>query len=71
MGYGILFGKNIVKGKHGILGGIFQHFDYWNNRIFELGTIGFGPGHHIKIAIGKNISTLFRNSYCGGTACGK
>jgi hypothetical protein len=54
VGYGILFGKNIVKGKHGILAGIFQHFDYWNNRVFELGTLGFGPGIISRISIGKN-----------------
>jgi hypothetical protein len=54
MGYGLLFGKNIVKGKQGILAGIFQHFDYWNNRIFELGTIGFGPGIISRIRLGRN-----------------
>jgi len=53
MGYGVLFSKNIIKGKHGILGGIFQHFDYWNNRIFELGTIGFGPGILSRIQFGR------------------
>jgi hypothetical protein len=49
LGYGILFGKNIIRGKHGILAGLFQHFDYWNNKIFELGTFGFGPGLLSKI----------------------
>lgn len=53
MGYGILFGKNIIKGKHGILAGVFQHFDYWNNRIFELGTVGFGPGLISRINFGR------------------
>jgi hypothetical protein len=53
-GYGILFGKNIIKGKNGILAGIFQHYDYWNNRIFELGTLGFGPGIISRINIGRN-----------------
>jgi hypothetical protein len=43
VGYGYLFGKNIVKGKNGILLGVFQHFDYWNSNIFELGSLGFGP----------------------------
>ncbi len=41
-GYGILAGKNI-RGKD-VLGGIFQHFDYWNNSVFEVGSIGFGLG---------------------------
>jgi Domain of unknown function (DUF3943) len=43
-GYGFLLGKNIIKGDHGILLGGFQYFDYWNNKIFELGTLGFGVG---------------------------
>jgi Domain of unknown function (DUF3943) len=54
IGYGILAGKNIIKGKHGILAGIFQHFDYWNNKIFELGTLGFGPGIISRIYIGRH-----------------
>ncbi len=41
-GYGILAGKNIHS--KDVLGGIFQHFDYWNNNIFEVGAIGFGVG---------------------------
>jgi hypothetical protein len=53
-GYGILFGKNIVKGNNGILAGIFQHFDYWNNKVFELGTLGFGPGIISRMTFGKN-----------------
>ena len=44
VGYGYLFGKNITKGKQGLLIGMFQHFDYWNNKSFELGSVGFGPG---------------------------
>lgn len=54
MGYGYLFGKNIVKGKHGILAGIFQHYDYWNNRVFELGTLGFGPGIISRLTLGRS-----------------
>jgi hypothetical protein len=54
MGYGLLFGKNIVKGEQGMLGGIFQHFDYWNNEVFELGTIGFGPGLISRIHFGPH-----------------
>lgn len=54
VGYGILAGKNIIKGKNGILLGIFQHYDYWNNKIFELGTLGFGPGIISRIHLGRN-----------------
>jgi hypothetical protein len=49
LGYGVLFGKNIIKGNNGMLVGIFQHFDYWNNKVFELGTLGFGAGVISKI----------------------
>nr|AUN35677.1 ubiquitin-protein ligase [uncultured bacterium] len=41
-GYGILTGTNYNHGK--LLIGIFQHFDYWNNPLFEVGAIGFGGG---------------------------
>lgn len=44
MGQAILSGKNIVKGNQGLLAGIFQHFDYWNHSVFELGSLGFGGG---------------------------
>src|SRR6187200_3256184 len=44
LGYGLLFGKNIIKENNGMLLGIFQHFDYWSNKVFELGTLGFGAG---------------------------
>ncbi len=54
MGYGLLVSKNIVKGKYGILAGIFQHYDYWNNKVFELGTLGFGPGLISRVTLGRN-----------------
>jgi hypothetical protein len=44
IGNGFIFGKNITRGKQGLLFGLFQHFDYWNNKNFELGSLGFGPG---------------------------
>lgn len=43
-GYGLIAGKNVNGGKQGILLGLFQHFDYWNNASFELGSLGYGPG---------------------------
>ena len=49
LGYGLLFGKNIIKGRNATLIGIFQHFDYWNNNVFEVGSLGFGPGIISKI----------------------
>jgi hypothetical protein len=51
LGYGLLFGKTF---HHGILGGIFQQFDYWNNKVFEVGSLGFGPGIISRINIGAN-----------------
>ena len=60
MGQGILFGKNVVKGKHGILTGIFQHFDYWNHRVFELGTLGFGAGMISRVQFGRETRLFSR-----------
>jgi hypothetical protein len=54
LGYGLLFGKNIIKKNNGMLVGIFQHFDYWSNKVFELGTLGFGAGVISKIKIRKH-----------------
>ena len=58
LGYGLLFGKNIVRGNNGMFVGIFQHFDYWNNKVFELGSLGFGPGIISKIKF-KTHSNLY------------
>jgi hypothetical protein len=44
VGYGILTGKNAKVGNTDILAGIFQHYDYWDNSLFELGTMSFGGG---------------------------
>lgn len=44
LGYGLLHGKNLTGGKQGLLFGLFQYFDYWNNKSFEMGSLGFGPG---------------------------
>ncbi|HVG17220.1 MAG TPA: DUF3943 domain-containing protein [Chitinophagaceae bacterium] len=40
IGYGILTGRNLKEGR--LLGGIFQHFDYWRTSIFEVASLGFG-----------------------------
>ena len=58
LGYGLLFGKNIVKENNGMLVGIFQHFDYWSNKVFELGTLGFGVGVISKMKF-KRHSNLY------------
>lgn len=65
LGYGLLFGKNIVKGKNAMLVGIFQHFDYWNNKVFELGSLGFGPGIISRIKIGRT-SNLYSGLHLAG-----
>ncbi len=44
VGYGLLTGTNAKVGNSEILTGIFQHFDYWDNKLFELGTMSFGGG---------------------------
>jgi hypothetical protein len=60
LGYGILFGKNVDYKKHSILFGVFQYYDYWDNKTFELGTIAFGPGLFSKYQISKT-SNLYSN----------
>ena len=51
-GYGILAGKNIKENR--LLGGIFQHYDYWRNSIFEVASLGFGGGLIAKIPVAKH-----------------
>ena len=51
-GYGILFGKNVKEGR--LLAGIFQHFDYWRNNTFEVGTLGFGGGLIARIPVARH-----------------
>ncbi len=53
LGYGILFGKNKQLGKLALLIGGFQYYDYWDNKKFELGTIGFGGGVISKLPVSK------------------
>ena len=57
-GYGFLAGKTIKENR--LLGGLFQHYDYWRNAIFEVASIGFGGGLISKIPITKK-STIFSN----------
>jgi hypothetical protein len=54
-GYGILAGGNLKKDR--LLGGLFQHYDYWRNNIFEVATLGFGGGliSRIPVASHSNI----------------
>lgn len=54
-GYGILFGSNTTIGKLSVLYGAFQYDDYWDNKTFELGTIGFGGGVITKYSFSKDI----------------
>jgi Domain of unknown function (DUF3943) len=63
-GYGILFGKNATHGKHSILVGAFQYYDYWDNKTFELGAIAFGGGAFSKLPLGGT-SELYTNIHLG------
>ena len=73
-GYGILVGRNAYCGNAPLLEGVFLSYDYWDNPIFELSTIGLGPGIFSKIQLGKNIN-LYTNAHLdivafGGTSTG-
>ena len=53
-GYGLLFGKTIHSGNLEMLIGAFQHYNYWDSRIFEVAAIGFGGGIIAKWQLSKN-----------------
>jgi hypothetical protein len=57
-GYALLAGGNIIS--KDILGGFFQHFDYWNNTVFEVGAVGIGFGIISRKAISPD-NNLFTN----------
>ena len=65
-GYGVIFGRNIQSGKLEMLIGIFQHFDYFDNKTFELGNIGIGGGIMSKypLPLSKD-SYIFTNIHLG------
>ena len=43
---------------------MFEHYDYWDNRTFELGTIAFGCGVASKLPLTMN-SDLYTNFHLG------
>ncbi|RWY55775.1 DUF3943 domain-containing protein [Mucilaginibacter gilvus] len=55
-GYGVLFGSNTHYGKLSVLYGAFQYDDFWDNKTFELGALGFGGGAITKYSFSKNIN---------------
>jgi hypothetical protein len=61
LGYGVLFGNNAQLGKLSVLYGAFQYYDYWDNKTFELGALGFGGGLITKYPISQNI--VFYNNF--------
>ena len=65
LGYGLLFGKSANWGKLSVLYGAFQYYDYWDNKTFELGALGFGGGLITKYPITKTID-LFTNIHIAG-----
>jgi len=64
VGNGILYGGNLKVGNMEMLAGIFQHYDLWDNKDFELGALGFGAGIVTKISIAKN-TNLYTNLHIG------
>jgi hypothetical protein len=53
-GSGIIYGNNYQIGSLEMLVGLFQHYDYWDNKAFELGTMAFGGGVVSKLPLTKN-----------------
>lgn len=56
--YGLLSGKNSSAGKTEFLTGVFQHYDYFNNKIFELGAITLSGGMISKTVQGLKSSLM-------------
>ncbi len=56
IGYGLLTGTNGKVGSAQTLVGLFQHYDYWDNTVFELCTMSFGGGIITTVPIAKGTS---------------
>jgi hypothetical protein len=54
IGYGLLFGKTFHTGKWDMLIGAFQHYNFWDSKVFEIGTLGFDGGIVAKWQLSKN-----------------
>jgi hypothetical protein len=57
-GYGLLAGTTIKENR--LLGGLFQHYDYWRNTTFEVASLGFGGGLISNIPVTKQ-SNIYSN----------
>lgn len=64
VGQGILVGRNVHSGNMDFLVGAFQHYDFWDNKTFELGTIAFGGGVVSKMSLSEN-SNLYLDLQLG------
>jgi hypothetical protein len=53
-GYGLLFGKTIHSGNLELLIGGFQHYNFWDCKLFELSALGFGGGIIAKWQLSEN-----------------
>lgn len=54
IGYGLLFGKTIHSRNLDMLIGAFQHYNYWDSKIFQVAALGFGGGIIAKWQLSKN-----------------
>ncbi len=50
-GLGVLTATNVQYGSLEMLVGLFQHYDFWDNKTFELGAITFGGGAISKLPL--------------------
>ncbi|MBU4267678.1 MAG: DUF3943 domain-containing protein, partial [Acidobacteria bacterium] len=54
LGYGLIFGKTVHSGNLDMLIGAFQHYNYWENKIFKISVLGFGGGIIAKWQFSRN-----------------
>ncbi len=61
IGYGLLLGKTFHAGRLDLLAGAFQHFNYWDSKIFQVSTLAFGGGliARWRLSEDSNLQTAF------------
>jgi hypothetical protein len=63
-GYGLLFGKNTECGKMDMLVGAFQHYNFFDNKLFELYTMAISGGVMTRIQVSEDLD-LYTNYHIG------
>ncbi len=68
--HGILWGQNLKRSpEYSLVIGAFQHFDFLNDEVIEIGSLGFSGGFILNQKIGQDIN-MYYQTHIGPTVLG-